>query len=251
MAAAATCKGAFCVVVAPEAPGLGCAAVLPLTDGQDPRRPWNQAAGEFEPEAEEEEEEEAGPAEAKQEQQQPDQPVPKVPGPSAAKRPAAIKSNTPLIGGGAAAAVAARPQPLQAQPQAKQPQPQDARKAAAAEQARRLVEEMKAADAPPPQGSRRIKGPATMPPPKFGATPDGGASAPDVRAAAAARVAASVALLAGAGARQWEEDGGAEGQGQLQQQDRGAADTEMADAWVPPSGQSGDGRTALNEKLGY
>lgn len=103
---------------------------------------------------------------------------------------------------------------------------------AAAEAAKRLVDEMKASDAPPV--ARRIQGPAAMPP-KFN-EPGGGA---EVRAAAAARVAASMALLAGAGGSQHDEGGGDGG---------GDQDGEV---WAPPVDQQGDGRTSLNEKFGY
>lgn len=161
--------------------------------------------------------------------QQQGPPGAKAGGPPSAKRPAVIKSNAPVL------TAATAPPPGSAPKQAPPAAVDVARRAAAAEAARRLVDEMKAADAPLP---RKVKGPAGMPPPKFGADvagADGGGL--EVRSAAAARVAASVALLAGAGAAEAQEEGGVEG-----------GDREV---WVPPTDQRGDGRTSLNAKFGY
>ncbi len=63
---------------------------------------------------------------------------------------------------------------------------------------------------------------------------------------AEARVAAKLALLTGA--RSAIEEGAANGEGGAASGDGSGAEEA---GWVPPSGQSGDGRTALNQRFGY
>jgi hypothetical protein len=100
-----------------------------------------------------------------------------------------------------------------------------------------------------------------MPPPDYKASDVSGAnskqqqpSGSNVHAAAAARVAASIALLSshrvpfdasdmsprGAAARPGAGEGIA-----------GDEEQQQSHQWLPPADQSGDGRTSLNAKLGY
>lgn len=86
----------------------------------------------------------------------------------------------------------------------------------------------------------------------------GGGAAQD----AASKVLADLALLSKArqGAVADEDDEAEqerqrrewEAQRQRQRQQRqGSSSGDAAEEWQPPSGQTGDGRTSLNEKLGY
>jgi hypothetical protein len=74
-----------------------------------------------------------------------------------------------------------------------------------------------------------------------------------VHSAAAAKVAASIALLT---AHRTEAGDDADAGGAQQQQQGRDAEGEGGGGddrgvWLPPSDQAGDGRTALNEKYGY
>ena len=65
----------------------------------------------------------------------------------------------------------------------------------------------------------------------------------DSVSAAEAKVAEEIRLLMGGAQEAEEEDAGiAAGEG---------ADPQAPPSWAPPSGQTGDGRTSLNDKLGY
>lgn len=101
-----------------------------------------------------------------------------------------------------------------------------------------------------------LQGP-TMPPPGYSAsnaaatkTKQQQPSGSNIHAAAAARVAASIALLTG-------HQGGSKGrprEGAGPGADEGGAgydDEEEQQQWLPPADQSGDGQTSLNAKLGY
>ena len=69
------------------------------------------------------------------------------------------------------------------------------------------------------------------------------------------QVAADMALLAAASERSGSGDGDEEdvGGGRTSSKGRGRGGEDVAEAnvWVPPSGQKGDGKTALNERFGY
>lgn len=70
-----------------------------------------------------------------------------------------------------------------------------------------------------------------------------GAGAGDSVSAAEAKVAEEIRLLMG-GAQEAEEEN------DVMAADEGA-DPQAPPSWAPPSGQTGDGRTSLNDKLGY
>jgi hypothetical protein len=116
-----------------------------------------------------------------------------------------------------------------------------------------------------------MQGP-TPPPPKFGSGPPGSTPAIAPASAAAARVAASLALLTGAGrsthadfdddedegsgagvpSQQQRAEGGSEqAQGFKVPAAKGAAGKGPSADWAPPTNQTGDGRTQLNDKYGY
>lgn len=91
----------------------------------------------------------------------------------------------------------------------------------------------------------------TMPPPGFkvpAAKP--AATGSNVNAAAAARVAASIAILTSHSVPMSGDQGEAVEQQQEQQQQWDGDDGD-AGGWVPPSDQTGDGKTSLNAKYGY
>ena len=64
-----------------------------------------------------------------------------------------------------------------------------------------------------------------------------------------------MALLAAASERSGSGDGDEEdvGGGRTSSKGRGRGGEDVAEAnvWAPPSGQKGDGKTALNERFGY
>lgn len=101
-----------------------------------------------------------------------------------------------------------------------------------------------------------LQGPA-MPPPGFKAGQKAAAApaaAPkpgsNVHAAAAARVAASIAILTSH--RAVTDADGQDGMGQQrQQQQQDGGDAEESGGWLPPADQAGDGTTSLNAKYGY
>lgn len=96
----------------------------------------------------------------------------------------------------------------------------------------------------PPPKPKRTLGPAMRPP---AAKPAAGASKAPLSgklvSRAAAQVEADLALLSSASRRAQEGSAAEEG---LAEQEQQAAAT-----WAPPKGQSGDGRTSLNDKFGY
>lgn len=180
---------------------------------------------------------------------------------AASARPSVIRSRRPIApglagsgGGGAGSAPATgliiirkegQPQPHESRPGAAKGAVSDTARAAAAA----LMAEMNAAPSAPAQGSWRQGLPSGE------AADEGrgerGGLQPSHRpdkghggAAAEAAVSADLELLAAARRRQAELAAAAA-------EEEAAAAAAAQAQWQPPSGQRGDGRTSLNDKLGY